>query len=83
MVQIENVSRRGFLKGVLGTSAFVLGARYLPGTLLGATGEASADSMATAALQPNVYLAIATDGTIYIVAARSERWVAATGRAFR
>jgi isoquinoline 1-oxidoreductase subunit beta len=72
MIQIENVSRRGFLKGVLGTSAFVLGARYLPGTLLGATGGAVAESMATAALQPNVYLGIASDGTIYIVVARSE-----------
>ena len=28
--------------------------------------------MADAVLQPNVYLAIATDGTIYIVAHRSE-----------
>ncbi len=72
MIQIENVSRRGFLKGVLGTSAFVLGARYVPGTLLGATGAASVDPMTQAALQPNVYLAIAADGTIYIVAARSE-----------
>ncbi|HEY4979563.1 MAG TPA: hypothetical protein VII25_10390, partial [Candidatus Acidoferrum sp.] len=72
MIQIENVSRRGFLKGVVGTSAFVLGARFVPGTLLGATAAASVDPMTAAALQPNVYLAIATDGTIYIVAARSE-----------
>ncbi|HMD41617.1 MAG TPA: molybdopterin cofactor-binding domain-containing protein [Candidatus Acidoferrum sp.] len=72
MVQIENVSRRGFLKGVLGTSAFVLGARFLPGTLLNASGIGTIDAMSAAALQPNVYLAIAADGTIYIVAARSE-----------
>ena len=72
MIHIENVSRRGFLKGVLGTSAFVLGARFLPGTLLGASGATASDPMSAAALQPNVYLAIAADNTIYIVAARAE-----------
>ena len=30
MISIENVSRRGFLKGVVGTVAFVLGVRLLP-----------------------------------------------------
>jgi isoquinoline 1-oxidoreductase subunit beta len=72
MIQIENVSRRGFLKGVLGTSAFVLGARFLPGILLGSSTTAIVDPMTSAALQPNVYLAIAADGTVYIVASRSE-----------
>ncbi|HEY2120999.1 MAG TPA: molybdopterin cofactor-binding domain-containing protein [Candidatus Acidoferrum sp.] len=72
MIQIENVSRRSFLKGVLGSSAFVLGARFLPSSLLGATPSPVVDSMSSAALQPNVYLAIAADGTIYIVVARSE-----------
>ncbi len=75
MIQIENVSRRGFLKGVVGTSALVLGARFLPGALLGASnagGAAAGDAMAATVLQPNVFLGIATDGTIYIVAARSE-----------
>ena len=73
MIHIENVSRRGFLKGVVGTSAFVLGARFLPGSLLNASGAfAGTDPMSAAALQPNVYLAIAADNTIYIVAARAE-----------
>ncbi len=74
MIQIENVSRRGFLKGVLGTSAFVLGARFVPHSLLGATSgtAAAADPMASAVLQPNVFVGIATDGTINIVVARSE-----------
>jgi isoquinoline 1-oxidoreductase subunit beta len=72
MIQIENVSRRGFLKGAAGASVFVLGARFLPSSLLAAGGAASADPMADAVLQPNVYLAIAGDGTIYIVAARTE-----------
>ena len=73
MIQIENVSRRGFLKGVLGTSAFVLGARFVPESLLGATtNAAAADPMADTVLQPNVFVGIATDGTINIVVARSE-----------
>jgi len=70
MTQIENVSRRGFLKGMLGAGAFVLSVQILPERLLGAgTGE---DSMAKAAMQPSVYLAVATDGTVYIVCHRSE-----------
>jgi len=73
MIQIENVSRRGFLKGIAGAGAFVLSARYLPESLLAAAEpSAAADSMAAAALQPNVYLAIATDGTVFIVAHRAE-----------
>src|SRR5580704_9054726 len=72
MIQIENVSRRGFLKGIVGAGAFVLSARYLPESLLAAAEPSVADSMAAAALQPNVYLAIATDGTVFIVAHRSE-----------
>jgi isoquinoline 1-oxidoreductase subunit beta len=72
MIQIENVSRRGFLKGVLGAGAFVLGARIIPETLLGATVAGGEDPMVKAVLQPNVFLAIATDGTVYIVVSRSE-----------
>src|ERR1700676_5807077 len=72
MIQIENVSRRGFLKGIVGTGAFVLSARYLPESLMAASEPSAADSMAAAALQPNVYLAIATDGTVYIIAHRAE-----------
>ena len=72
MIQIENVSRRGFLKGIVGAGAFVLSARYLPESLLGAGNASAAEGMADAALHPNVYLAIAKDGTVYIVAHRSE-----------
>jgi isoquinoline 1-oxidoreductase subunit beta len=73
MIQIENVSRRGFLKGMVGAGAFVLGARYMPGNVLGAEKSANAvGGMDDAALKPNVYLAIATDGTVFIVAHRSE-----------
>ena len=72
MVQITNVSRRGFLKSMVGTGALVLSAQLLPKRLLGATAGAGEDPMAGAALRPNVYLAIATDGTVYIVAHRAE-----------
>ena len=72
MMQIENVSRRGFLKGVVGTGALVLGAVAIPKVLRRNAGLAADGSIANAALQPNVYLAIDTDGTVYIVCHRSE-----------
>jgi isoquinoline 1-oxidoreductase beta subunit len=72
MIQIENVSRREFLKGIAGAGAFVLGASLLPETLLASTGPLGTEAMTGAVLQPSVYLAIATDGTIFIVAHRSE-----------
>ena len=72
MIRIENVTRRGFLKGMAGTGAFVLGAQFLPESLFaGGTGEPGG-AMTKAPLQPNVYVAIDTDGTVYIVAHRSE-----------
>jgi isoquinoline 1-oxidoreductase beta subunit len=82
MIQIENISRAGhevlsgrrdFLKGMLGASAFVLSVRWMPEHLFAAPANSStADAMSKAALQPNVYLAIDTDGTAYIIAHRSE-----------
>src|SRR5271157_2457195 len=72
MIQIENISRRGFLRGMLGTGALVLSVQILPERVLGATVSAGKDPMASAALRPNVYLAIATDGTVYILAHRAE-----------
>jgi isoquinoline 1-oxidoreductase beta subunit len=84
MIQIENISqreldraggngRRAFLKGMLGAGALVLSVRWMPESLLAASAKASAsEGMTKAALQPNVYLAIDTDGTAFIVAHRSE-----------
>src|SRR5260221_11950982 len=75
MIDIENISRRGFLKGVVGAGAFVLGVRLMPMDLL-ASGDVGgvdpATSMSKAPLHPSVYVAIDTDGTAYIVAHRSE-----------
>jgi isoquinoline 1-oxidoreductase beta subunit len=82
MIRIENISqcdrqglssRRGFLKGMLGAGAFVLSVRWSPEELFAASPNASAsEGMSKAVLQPNVYLAIDTDGTAYIIAHRSE-----------
>jgi isoquinoline 1-oxidoreductase subunit beta len=67
---IQNVSRRGFLKGVVSTGAFVLCVRALPELhAAGLPGNARIDH---AALHPGVYLGIEPDGTVYIVAHRSE-----------
>src|SRR2546426_1108929 len=82
MIRIDNISshdqelltgRRGFLKGMLGAGAFVLSVRMMPEELFGAAPNVSAsDAMTKAPLRPNVYLAIDTDGTAYVIAHRSE-----------
>src|SRR5882672_6108047 len=72
MRSIENVSRRGFLKGVIGTGAFVLALRYAPPIFShhpAPDGQTEADR---APLHPNVFVGIDTDGTVQIVAHRSE-----------
>jgi isoquinoline 1-oxidoreductase beta subunit len=76
MINIENLSRRGFLKGMAGTSAFVLGVSLLPEKLLAVSGDVTSldatGGMGKAPLHPSVYLAIDTDGTTYVIAHRSE-----------
>jgi isoquinoline 1-oxidoreductase beta subunit len=72
MSEIQNVSRRRFLAGgVVAAGALVLGVRYhrklLPGEKL--PHDTNADR---AALHPSVYLGIDPDGTVWIVASRSE-----------
>ncbi|MBZ5641260.1 MAG: molybdopterin-dependent oxidoreductase [Acidobacteriia bacterium] len=71
MSAIENVSRRGFLKGVVSAGAFVLSVRYLPESLHaeGLPGNTRIDH---AAFHPGIFLGIEPDGTVYIVAHRSE-----------
>jgi isoquinoline 1-oxidoreductase subunit beta len=73
MIRLENVSRRGFMKGMLGAGAFVLSVRLMPEQLFAeASNAGAADAMTKAVLQPSVYLAIDTRGTSYIIAHRSE-----------
>ena len=85
MIHIENLSkldqelssgRRGFLKGMLGAGAFVLSVRWMPEEVFAASttpNTSAAEAMSKAALQPSVYLAIDTDGTVYVVAPASRR----------
>ncbi|MGA2745287.1 MAG: molybdopterin cofactor-binding domain-containing protein, partial [Candidatus Sulfotelmatobacter sp.] len=72
MTQIENVSRRRFLKGAFGAGAFILAARYVPPML--AQGQTTYDGTEAdrATLHPNLFVGIQQDGTVYIVAHRSE-----------
>jgi isoquinoline 1-oxidoreductase beta subunit len=79
MNRIQNISdssevlnsRRDFLKGMLGAGALVLSVHLMPEEIF-AGGANVMTPMEKAALQPNVYLAIDTDGTAYIIAHRSE-----------
>ena len=67
MNNIQNFSRRGFLKGTLTAGIFVLGACIVREPLW-----AAASSAAPAVFQPDIFLGIASDGTVTIVAHRSE-----------
>lgn len=68
-MKIENVSRRGFLKGVLAGGALVLAVKVAPKILHVAAAEGEA---AAAPFDPYLWMAIAPDGTVTIVAHRSE-----------
>jgi isoquinoline 1-oxidoreductase beta subunit len=65
MNRIEVVTRRTFLGSVFSAGAFVLAARVLPV-------KALASDVDNAAWHPSVYLGIDTDGTVMIIAHRSE-----------
>jgi isoquinoline 1-oxidoreductase beta subunit len=70
MNSITNVSRRGFLQGVLSAGAFVLSIQLVHEVLWAADGPASPADQAT--FHPSVYLGIDPDGTVCIIAHRSE-----------
>lgn len=76
MSPIENVSRRRFLKGAFGAGALVLTVRYIPPMLAqgqpadGQTFDQTDVDRAT--FHPNIFVGIQRDGTVYIVAHRSE-----------
>src|ERR1700758_982392 len=72
MSTIENVSRRGFLKGMAAAGALVLGAYYAPRILHRNDSDDVRTDADNATLHPNAFVGIATDGTVYIVAHRSE-----------
>jgi isoquinoline 1-oxidoreductase beta subunit len=61
-----NVSRRGFLHAALVSGAFVLSARFVPEPLW------AEDAAPAAPFEPSLWMSIAPDGTVKIVAHRSE-----------
>ena len=69
---IENVSRRGFLKGIVATGSLVVAGQFLPArsALAYPTG---ADKMPHGVRSdPHLFVSIAPNGTVTIVATRSE-----------
>lgn len=72
MITLANLSRRQVLKGIVGSGALVLGARFSP-TLLSAEESSPFRTAADlATFHPQVFVGIDTDGTVHIVAHRSE-----------
>src|SRR5437868_13751290 len=70
---IDNVSRRGFLQGMLSASAFVICVRKFP--LLASAAKSGAPlspTVDTTAFHPGVYVGINPDGTVVIAAHRTE-----------
>ena len=72
MSAIENVSRRGFLKGLGAAGALVVGAYYTPKILHRYESDDVRTDADNATLHPNVFVGVETDGTVWIVAHRSE-----------
>ena len=72
MSQIINVSRRGFLVGLAGAGALILGAQTVPKLLWAKKSSDRSTHADEATLHPNMFVGIDTDGTVYIVAHRSE-----------
>src|SRR5215831_9147093 len=70
---IENVSRRGFLKGILATSGLVIAAEFVPARAAHAVYATGADKMPHGVRSdPHLFVSIAHDGIVTIVAIRSE-----------
>jgi len=73
MIEITNVSRRGFLQGMLSAGALVLSARMISDSLWAQSAAPAAGSpVDNAVLHPSVFVGIETDGTVHIMAHRSE-----------
>ena len=66
MSLIANVSRRDFMQGTLASGAFILGVQLVRAPLWAEAAEAPQ------AINPNLWLSIAADGTVTITAHRSE-----------
>jgi isoquinoline 1-oxidoreductase beta subunit len=71
MSAITNVSRRSFLQGMVSAGALVLSVRLVPESLWAETAP-SGTGVDRAMLHPNVFVGINSDGTVWIIAHRSE-----------
>ena len=74
---ITNVSRRGFIKGLVSSGALVLSVQLLPETLWADKGGTAVEAIPgsrvdAAALHPTAFVGIDGDGTVWIIAGRSE-----------
>jgi isoquinoline 1-oxidoreductase subunit beta len=68
---IVNVSRRGVLKGIVSAGAFVLSVRLVPQSLW-AEQTSPATLADSSTLHPSIFVGIDSDGTVHLVAHRSE-----------
>jgi isoquinoline 1-oxidoreductase subunit beta len=69
---ITDINRRGFLKGLAGAGAFVLSVRYLPAFAIQIESLTYTTDADLATLHPSAFVGINPDGTVFIVAHRSE-----------
>jgi isoquinoline 1-oxidoreductase beta subunit len=70
MITIENVSRRQFLEGMLSAGGFVLCASLAPRIVMAL--DAAAVPIDGTVLHPTIFVGIDSDGTVHIVAHRSD-----------
>jgi isoquinoline 1-oxidoreductase beta subunit len=69
---VENVSRRGLLKGVVASGSLIVATTYLPKRAMAAWATGAGLMPHGTVSDPHVFVAIAKDGTVTIVAHRSE-----------
>ena len=72
-VTIENVSRRGFLKGIIATGGLVVAAEFLPARAALAAYATGAEKMPGGVVtDPHVFVSIDPNGLVTIIAHRAE-----------
>ena len=69
---IENVSRRGFLTGLIATSGLVVAAEFLPARAALAYATGAAKMAGGAVSDPHVFVSIDPSGLVTIIAHRAE-----------
>ena len=73
MSEIQNISRRGFLKGIVSGGALVLSVQFAPMVAWAQKEQGAFPTRADQGkLHPSVYVGIDPDGTVFVIAHRSE-----------